>query len=219
MGERSGELFYFLGSIGEIRRENEELLRENNVLKGELAKIAQEKTENVVLREQLKLLPKEKFSLVGGFVIGQDSQGMESWIVVDKGGNDGLEVGMPAIVSGGILIGKVSEVYSNSAKIDLLSNANSVVNALDVETGARGIVRGEYGLGIVLDMVNQSESLQEGDVLVSSGLGGNVPRGLYIGKIKELQGTRDRLFQGAVVVPGVKYSKLDIVFIIKSGQY
>ena len=217
-GDRFSEFAYFFSSIGDIRRENESLLHENNDLKAELADISQEKSENASLREQLNLLPRNKFDLTGGFVVGQDSQGMESWVIINKGQNDGIGMDMPAIVFNGIMVGKVSEVYANSAKINLLSDANSAINVLDVETGARGIVHGEYGLGMVIDMVTQAESLQVGDTLVTSGLGGGVPKGLLIGKIKDLKGSQDRLFQGAIVSPSIKYSKLDTVFVITNGQ-
>lgn len=214
-GGKIGEAVYFLGSISELKNENADLLKENNYLAERVAELEQEKKENIILREQLELLPRDKFDLTGGFVIGRDPQGSESWIIFDKGEKDGIVPGMPVIVSNGILVGKVEEVYSGSSKINLLTGSNSFVNVADVETGAKGIARGEYGLGIVMDMVTQSDVLNEGDSVVASGLGSSIPRGLLVGKIKEIKKSQDKLFQEAVVVPRVKYSDLDIVFAIK----
>ena len=76
-------------------------------------------------------------------------------------------------------------------------------------------MKGEYGLGIVLDMVAQTDALNEGDTVVTSGLGNNFPKGLYIGKIQEIKSSDDKLFQEALIVPRVKYSKSEILFVIK----
>jgi cell shape-determining protein MreC len=64
-------------------------------------------------------------------------------------------------------------------------------------------------------MVEQSEVLNVGDMVITSGLGSNVGRGLYIGTISQVKISPDRLFQEAVISPRVKYSKLDVVFVIK----
>jgi rod shape-determining protein MreC len=206
----------FLGSIGDLKKENESLLKENNNLSAEIARLNDEKNENVSLREQLKLAPKQKFNLEAAFVIGQDPQRLGSWIMIDKGSDNGIQTEMPVIVYEGILIGKVAEVTAHSAKIILLSDSTSVVNVMDSETESRGVLKGEYGLGILLDMVSQQEALNSGDTVVTSGLGSNIPRGLLIGRIQEVKSTGDKLFQQAVVVPRIKYSKMDVVFVIKN---
>lgn len=214
--QRIGETISFLASLSEIKKDNTDLSRENNFLAAEVARLKQIENENRTLKEQLELLPKDKFSLAGGFVIGQDAQGSEGWIIFDKGTRDGILPGMAVIVSNGILVGKVDEVYPTSSKINLLSDSNSLVNVVDLETGAKGIIRGEYGLGLVMDMVTQVDALNVGDTIVTSGLGGNIPRGLLVGKIREIKISDDRLFQKAVVVSRIKYSKLDTVFVIKN---
>lgn len=214
--QRFSETVSFLASISEIRKDNADLSRENNALSAQIAELRQLENENKTLREQLDLLPQDKFSLTGGFVVGQDPQGSESWIILDKGERDGILPGMAVIVSNGILVGKVDEVYVTSSKINLLSGSNNLINVTDLETGAKGIVRGEYGLGLVMDMVTQSDVLNIGDTIITSGLGGNIPRGLLVGKIKEVKVSDDRLFQKAVVAPRIKYSTLDVVFVVKN---
>jgi rod shape-determining protein MreC len=210
------EFSSFISSIGTMREENEKLLRDNDMLAAAVAGLQEAKKENEALQEQLNLLPRNKFNLESSFVIGQDPQGMGNWIIIGKGSSNGIRSGMPVIVSDGILIGKVgNEVGWDSSKVDLLTNATSAVNAVDLETGAKGLVKGTYGLGIMMDMVSQSDILNNGDTIITSGLGGEVPRGLLIGKINEVKVSPDKLFQQAIVMPRVKYRKLDIVSIIK----
>lgn len=216
LGDGTAQAFRFLNSISDLKKENEKLIKENYVLSGKMASLESQEKENENLRKELKLSPKNKFDLEGAFVIGQNPDNLGSWILIDKGSSDGIKKGMPAIVYEGILIGKVNEVFPNSSKINLLSDAGSLVNAFDLETEAKGIVKGEYGLGLFLDMVDQSEALNQGDTVAASGLGGNVPKGLLIGKIQEIKNSEDKLFQRALIIPEIKYSNLEMVFVIKN---
>jgi len=215
ISQKVGNTFEFLGSISDLKAENEKLIKENNNLVSELANLKDVKKTNENLEEQLKLIPRNKYELEASYVIGQDPQKLGSWIMIDKGSTSGIAPEMPVIVGEGILIGKTSEVYPYSSKVELLTSASSSVNALDQETGAKGLIKGRYGLGIVFDMVEQSEVLNVGDMITTSGLGGNVGRGLFIGIISQVKTSDDRLFQEAVISPRVKYSKLDVVFVIK----
>jgi rod shape-determining protein MreC len=206
----------FLGSISKLRSENERLFKENNLLSSQLATLTDEKKENENLRRELDLLPRKKYELEAGFIIGQDPQKMGSWLIIDKGSDDGIFQGMPVIVSEGIVVGKISEANLKSSRVDLLTNSSSSVNAADLSTGAKGIIRGEFGLGVILDMVAQTDVLNVGDEIVTSGLGGDIPKGLLIGKIQEIRSTQDKLFQQALVIPQVKYSALEQAFVIKN---
>ena len=209
------EFFSFISSIGSMREENERLIKENNSLSSEISNLRETKKENETLRQQLDLVPRDKFTLESSLVIGQDPQGLGSWIVIDKGSADGISVGMPVIVSDGILIGKIDEVNSGSSKINLLTDSNSAVNVIDLETDARGLVRGAFGLGLLLDMVAQTDILKNGDTIITSGLGGEFPKGLLIGNVQEVRDSPDKLFQQAIIAPRIKYQELEVVFVIK----
>ncbi len=216
LGEGTSETVRFLGSISDLKKENEKLIKENYILSGKIASLKSQEKENEDLRRELKLSQRDKFDLEGAFIIGRNPDNLGSWIMIDKGSSDGIREEMPVIVYEGILIGKVDEVFQNSAKINLLSDAESRINAFDVETGAKGVIEGEYGLGLFLDMVDQGDALNQGDSVATSGLGGNIPKGLLIGKIQEIKNSEDKLFQRALIIPGIKYSDLEAVFVIKN---
>jgi len=216
LSEKTFETMGFLNSISNLKQENERLIKENNDLTAQIADLETEKAENATLREQLGLIPKSDYKLEASFVIGQDPQKLGSWIMIDKGQDYGIQPGMSVIVSDGILVGKVSEVYSASAKVDLLTNSDSAINAMDLETDAKGIIKGEYGLGVLMDMVSQTDTLNNGDTVVTSGLGGDTPKGLFVGTIQEIRNSEDKLFQQAIIIPRVKYSDLDVIFVIKN---
>lgn len=215
LSKKTSNFFSLLGSISNLRKDNEELLKENAKLLSQVSDLNQTKKENEELRQQLDLLPKEEFELEGAFVIGQDPRGNISWVMLDKGRLDGVEKGMPVVVSDKILVGKIEEVFEKSAKAVLLTDSNSSINVIDLETGAKGILRGQYNLGLSLDMVEQREVLNVGDSIVTSGLGGTFPKGFLIGKIDQVDLKGDKLFQEAQIRSSVRYEDLNVVFVVK----
>lgn len=208
----------FLFSIGELKKENENLLKENQNLIAENAELRDQRGENEFLRQQLQLLPRDRFALESASVISIDSTGSGAWIDIDKGSADGIREGMAVIVSKSILVGKVQQVFLKSSKVMLLSNPKSALNVLANDTGAKGIVRGEYGLGIIMDMVMQNDTINKGSEVVTSGIGSALPRGLYVGVIREVRPSEDHLFQQAFIDSPIDSSKLQTVFIIKEDK-
>lgn len=205
----------FLHSIGDLKSENEKLIAENQDLVAQNNRLKDAEKENQSLRKELDLAPRSKFDLEASFVIAQDPQGLGNYFLIDKGENFGIKAGMPAIVSSGILVGRVVEAYPNTAKILLITDPGSSINAEIQDSAARGILKGEYGLGLKMEMISQTDVLSEGDTVITSGLGGEIPRGLTIGKISRVGQSTDKLFQEASVAPAVDVSGLRSVFIIK----
>jgi len=208
------DVFGFLGSIGDLKNENENLIQKNQELLAENTRLKDIEKENGVLRDEFGLAPKNKYDLEASFVIAQDPQGLGNYVIVDKGNDKGIRIGMPAIVSKGILIGRVSDVFSNTAKITLITDPASAINAEVQDSGSKGILNGEYGLGIRMNMISQAQEIKEGDAVVSSGLGGEMPRGLVIGNISRIDQSKDKLFQEASILPEANLSDLRIVFLV-----
>lgn len=212
------DTFYFFSSIGELKSENERLEKEQLRLAIDNAKLKDILKENEELRTAIGLLPREKFTLRPAQVIGRDASGLGNWISIDQGSLQGVEKNMPVIVGAGALVGRVADVAPSSARIMLISNPDSLINGVALDTEARGIVKGEHGLGLLLDMVLQADTLRSGDSVVTSGLGGDLPEGLLIGTLQEPRFSDDRLFQQASIASPVKFDKLRYVFIIQNGQ-
>lgn len=207
----------FLDSIGQLKTENEKLLAQNQQLISENARLHDIEKENVILRDQIGLLPRERFQFEAAGVIGQDPSGLGNWIEINKGSNAGIKEGMAVVVSKGILIGKIQEVNLNSSQVILLTNSKSTVNVMTSQNGAKGVIKGRYGLGIIFDMIMQTDSVNIGDEVITSGISGVVPRGLFVGTVQEVHPSEDHLFQQAVVSTPAQISKLQFVFVIKQN--
>jgi rod shape-determining protein MreC len=207
---RVADIWHLFFSIGEINKENERLEKERLRLLSENAKFAGVSQENDELRRQLGLLPRGQFSLKAADVIGRDV----NWIYINQGLLNGMQKGMPVIVNAGVLVGRIAEVFPSNAKVMLISNQESLINGVAIDTGAEGIVKGEHGLGLLLDAVSQADVLKTGDTVVTSGLGGDIPKGLLIGILQEPRFSSDRLFQQAPLVAPVRFDYLRYVFVI-----
>ncbi len=207
--------FGFFDSIGELKDENERLEKENIRLSANNARLLEIEKENEELRRSLELLPRKDYELVSAEVIGRDVSGVGNWITIDQGSAQGIQKGMSVIVEAGVLVGTVEDVFPSSARVMLLTNPESVVNGIANETGALGIIQGEHGLGLVYDMVRQTDTLKPSDTIVTSGLGGNIPKGLLVGTLQEPRYSEDRLFQKASIVSPVRTEKLRYIFVIK----
>ena len=204
----------FLSSVGALKQENEALVGDNIRLMAENAKLVDMQKENEILRKQFELLPRDTFQLKAAEVIGFDEQNSGNWLMINRGSSDGIESGMVVIVDKGAVVGRVTDVLPGNAKVLLLTSPESVVNGIDAQTEAKGIVRGQYGLGMVMDTVLQSDTLTRGDSVVTSGLGGEFPRGLFLGNVDAAHPSPDRLFQQVTLIPMVNFLKLRTVFVI-----
>lgn len=208
----------FFVSIGQLNSENGRLMRENLDLISENSRLRDMEKENIFLREQIGLIPREKFNLEAATIISEDPQGFENWIEINKGSNSGIKEGMAVIVSRGVLIGKIQEVFPSFSKVILLSNAKSAVSVVVSQTGAKGVAKGEYGLGMIVDAILQTDAVSVGNEIITSGIASDMPRGLLLGIVQEVRPSEDHLFQQAIVASPVNVSKLDTVFIIKGNK-
>ncbi len=204
----------FVTSIGELKTKNEQLMRENLNLRAEAALLGEVQTENETLRQNFDLTPRETYTLVSAQVMALDGFPRGHSLIINQGRGAGIAVGMPVIVGKGILIGRIEEVFVGSARVALLSSPESLVAVTTPEGTAKGIVRGEHHLSILFDLVPKTDVFHRGDTLVTSGLGGEFPRGLLVGTLQDPEPTPDTLFQRAAVLAPVKYVDIRFVSVI-----
>ncbi|MBW2365959.1 MAG: rod shape-determining protein MreC [Deltaproteobacteria bacterium] len=127
--------------------------------------------------------------------------------------SDGLKKGLPVIIPEGIA-GHITEVTSHYAKVLLIFDQNSAVDAFVQRTRARGIVKGETTGRCVLKYVLQKHDIRVGDTVVSSGWDGVFPKGLRIGYVSKVVKRTSGIFQEIKVTPYVDFDNLEEVLVI-----
>lgn len=214
----------FVQAITEI-----ETLRANNAALG--ADVDRLTLENVQLREaafaaqqaaKLSNLAKTlSYQTVAATVIARDPSNILSTIVLGVGTDDGVRVGHIVLSEQG-LVGRVSEVGTNYAKVLLITDPSSTLSALVEGSRATGIVRGQYGDALIMDWILQTEPVKVGDVVVTAGLGlgdelrSLYPKGLVIGKVLQLQNAEAAAYQRAIIAPAVDLRKLENVLVVRT---
>ncbi len=205
--------FSTISRISQLAKENESLREERDKLLSEKVKLLEDEKENEILRQQLNFQKKNPFKLVPGQVIAKDPTNIQETFSIDVGANDGVKESMP-VISSGMMVGKVSEVGPTSSKVLLITNPNSIVNGMLQESRAYGLVRGELGYGLIMDSIPQDTKINVSDLVVTSGLGGNYPKGLILGEVTEIISKQGEIFQSATLRPILDFNKLELVFVI-----
>lgn len=218
IGIWADDKFSFITDISSLKKENKALFEENLAIKAKNAKLADVEKENEELRKQIDLAPREKYSLISALVVGKDLKNQTETIHLDKGAKDGIKEQAAVIVGEGIFVGRVSEVFDNSCNVELLINANSKINAEVVGSGAKGIARGQFGTSIVLDMIPQALKVEREDAVITSGVGGLLPRGLLIGYTQDMTPTADQLFQKTSLILPFQIDKLRMVWVVEGEK-
>ena len=187
------------GRLAAVEEENLQL-REALVAGGRLARIEEMRGDF-----DIPMLPAE--------LVGLD---VSAWFrsgLVDRGRQHGVLSGMPVINEQG-LVGLVTATSRSAAKVMLLIDRQSAVDAVVQRSRSRGIVRGAHGDDLVFEFVVRDGDVQAGDVLVTSGLGGVYPKGLRIGEVTEVSESDSKMVRTASVRPAVDFGRLEQVFVM-----
>src|SRR6185295_8603260 len=147
-------------------------------------------------------------------VIGRDATRLSRTILIGRGETDGVVRGAAVLAPQGV-VGHVFQTSPHAARVLLVSDHNSGVDALVQRTRARGIVQGTVDAGCALKYVKRTEDVQVGDELVTSGLDGIFPKGLPIGAVTSVDKRGQGLFQHAEVAPRVEFDQLEEVLVTR----
>ncbi len=207
--------FRTLGAIKNLARENAELNHRIDELSFENARLLQARQENLTLRRALGFTEKSEFDLITAEAKFLDPTGFTRTLTINKGTRDGVEVNKAVIVAPGLLVGRISKTYTDSSEVTLITDPSVTINGEVADSGARGIVKGEHGLGLMFDLVTQNELIKSGDLIVTSGLGNDFPPGLLVGEIVGIRSSSSELFQKAFVSPSAELRNLRFLFVIK----
>jgi rod shape-determining protein MreC len=205
------------GDVHDLTQQNERLRIENERLNSENARLRSESTRNVELERLLEVknsLADQTF--VAASIVARDPSNLRQIIFLDRGRSDGLKTGMPVVTEGNTLVGTLTRVEDDHAWVTLVTDVDSAVSALVLESRAQGVVAGGYNRKLSMEFVGQDAAVKENDTVVTSGLGGTYPAGLVIGRVTGVGGQRQEIFRSVTVEPLASLSRLETVLVMTS---
>ncbi len=205
--------FSGIGNIGNLQKENSSLKDKLSTALSEISSIKTAKDENESLRKDLGFKNSSNLDLTPATVVSFDPT-LRSGINVRVDSTAGITKGRP-VVAEGFLIGKVTEINGNIVKVSLIVDSVSAVPAVILGKDITGIAKGIIGNGLMMDQVPQSEGVAENDLVVTSGLGGDLPKGIIIAKVGEISKASGSIFQNVELLPMIDFSKIERVMIAK----
>jgi rod shape-determining protein MreC len=204
--------------------ENEKLRKEVEELRQKLVQQQTAVSENEQLRALLKFVDGPTFP--SGFegvatrVVGRPPSAYNQEVLIAAGSSSGVQRNDPVVTKDG-LVGLVTDVTSNGAKVTLLTDQSSAVSAVVLESGAAGIVRHgpSDSSALILDRVSKDELVTEGDLVITAGWrSGNLeslyPRGIPVGTVKSVGQQDVDLYKRIQVAPLVNFDSLAEVIVL-----
>ena len=149
-------------------------------------------------------------------VISYDPEPPRS-IAINRGTRDGITVGMPVITELG-LVGRVIEAQANAARILLINDVSSAVSSRLQTNRAEGTAVGRTSGALEMRFIPLGVSIQNGDLVRTSGLGGNLPPDILVGQVSSSRLDETGLFQVAQVRSLINFDALEFVMVITNFQ-
>ncbi|SRR5712692_595893 len=197
--------------------ENEKLKQRVLQLEMERSRLLESEATNHRLQELLQFRSQLSSGSITASVVASSASTWFRSLILDKGSSDGVLKGMGVVSPLGV-IGQVVAVTSRSAKVLLLTDPNSGVDAFDQRSRARGIISGSLDYGPIMKYVKRSEDIKEGDRLITSGLDGVFPKGLLVGTITKVNKKNFGLFQYVGVTLAVDSSEIEEVLVVSADR-
>ncbi len=212
------EHFTLINEMKGYKAENERLIGEITRLKMENRDVQAYIEENNRLKSLLDLQEKESdMQTVAAQIVSRDYDKWYKGVTLNKGRMSGIEEGDAVITKEGIL-GVVKSVGPNWAKVATIFDAESAVGAKFTRTGDVGVVEGDADLSeegkCKIEYISSAASIINGDIVVTSGIGGIYPGGLMIGKVSEVKTDAMGAVEYAVVEPAAGIDDVYEVLVI-----
>ena len=200
--------------MARLQQTNQQYQAEISKLEAEIIRLNQQLSETRILSalvEFARVQPENRY--VAASVIGRDPSPFLQYLIINRGSDDDLRRGMPVVTNQG-LVGRISRVTAGASTVQLITDPAMVVNVRIEPSRAQAVMRGSVTGEVSLDMIPQSAEVKPGDLVLTSGLGGDYPPNILIGQITGVRSRDFDLFQTASVQPVIDLSQLEIVLII-----
>ena len=207
------KLFFYRETYDEYVR----FKKQSEVLKAKLISIK----ENTQAQERYEKIQyfrdNQSYASIVASVIGRDPSNWNASLVINKGHDEGVEVGQPVLSPLGV-VGRIFEVGHNTAKVILLSDPTFAVAAVVQRSRENGLLTGTLQGVLHLQYLTDSADVKVGDSVVTSRLSTAFPEGVLIGQITDVQASVNNHTVECLVDPAVDLSELEEVVVIKKNE-
>lgn len=205
----------YFQTIDGLKAENEKLKERNTLLEENLRELETIQAENKTLKEYLNLTEQyQGYQTVPAYVINKDISNYSEVFVINAGEKSGIKENMTVIAAEG-LVGHVISVTDSTAKVQTLVDTSNVVSATLENSKDTVICRGTLnGNELKATYVSTDTVLTEGENLYTSGMGGIYQKGIYIGKISNINETKNITNRSFFIETGVDFKNLETVLVV-----
>ncbi len=197
-----------------LRKRNQELEAEVNRLRAQVAELQLQVSQLELVTALLDFArqhPEHEYLVAQ--VIGRDPSPFLHYVLINVGSDDGVRPGMPVVADKG-LVGQVDAVIATAARVRLITDPNSRVNVRTTPSNVDAVLAGSLTGDLRLTLVPLEAKLQPGDLVVTSGLGGQYPPNILVGQVVSTRRVGFALFQEASVQPAVDFAHLQAVLVV-----
>lgn len=208
------DFFTLPRDVTELLQRNAQLENEVSSLQSQVIQLQEQLQETEVLYSLLdfaRARPQDQY--IAAAIIGRDPSPFLHYVIIDRGSDDGIFYGMPVVTQQG-LVGRVDAVTSSASRVQLITDPASVVNVTIQSLNENAQINGSVTGDINLEMISQNVSINVGEILLTSGLGGNYPADILVGQVSNVEKTENELFQSADVQPAVDFDSVRAVLVI-----
>ncbi len=160
---------------------------------------------------------REDQDFVTADVIDVDQSSQLRTITINRGRRDGIAVGMPVVTQQG-LVGRVLNVGAGAARVLLITDPTSAVSVRIQRNRVEGTVIGQLSGNLRLTFVPLDQDIQESDIIITSGLGGNFPPDIVVGVVTSIRQFEFELYQEAQVRSFNDFDTLEFVLVVTSFE-
>lgn len=200
--------------VEKLKIENKNLLKENANLMEIINRKDFLKAENEAMKD-------ENYKYLKAQVINSDVKSMQESFFIDKGKKDGIKINDVVLQAIGdseyssAVIGKVVKVNKNTSKIETIKNSSNDVSFINSRSGDYGVIDDYKNKTISGYMLEVSSDVKNSDILITSGIGGVYPKGLYLGEISNVNMSKDSLRKNITVDSPADFTHLYRVLILR----
>ncbi|MCI9068527.1 MAG: rod shape-determining protein MreC [Lachnospiraceae bacterium] len=220
LGSRFADTAFDYQSLEEARAENQQLKEELAALKEDIGNYQQGQRELEELRELFELKGQySDYETTGARIIQKDAGNWYHSFVIDKGTEDGIETDMNVIADGG-LVGIVTDVGKNYAKVRTIIDDDSNVSAMSLNSGDTCIVSGDLQLyadgKLRISYIDKNDNIWDDDKIVTSNISDKYLPNILIGYAADIQVDSNNVTKSGYLIPEVDFGHLQTVLVIKT---